>query len=177
MYQAAVGKPLTISFSDTIAYTVKKTKWQGSGTCELKISSGSAKTVEFKNSGKLTTIKVPSGMPKESKPGNANLFQAVKSKTSKDNRPVEVMATHTQAKSSQSSLARAQTNFSSHKVASVQKLNDVNTSISQIDLSESKSTISSSHNSLAAIASAKKKPPPPPAKKVPTCTALYVMFI
>lgn len=60
-------------------YTVKKTRWQSGGSCELRfVSDPNAKAMAFKNSGKTTEIRIAPGLSKDSKPSTKTLFESSK---------------------------------------------------------------------------------------------------
>jgi myosin-1 len=183
-FQKSTGRPLTVNFNDTISYTVKKTRWQGGGNCELRFSSESTlKTMAFKNSGKVTDIKTPVGLPKDSRPSNKSLFEAVKVKSTPQARPSyqpqqqyqqPVQQQYQAPKSYQASSQQSSQQDLAQQIQNV-KLSQQNLAASQNSMGASSSSINVSNSSLAAAAAAKKKPPPvpPPKKSVPKCTALY----
>ncbi|KAI8925857.1 P-loop containing nucleoside triphosphate hydrolase protein [Entophlyctis helioformis] len=75
-YQALLNRPLTTNFTDNIKYTVKKTTWQSGGTVEIRFTTDSSiKYAVYKNNGKVTEIRSPSGLPKDSRPSNRTLFE------------------------------------------------------------------------------------------------------
>eukprot|EP00047_Mylnosiga_fluctuans_P003550 m.229694 g.229694 ORF g.229694 m.229694 type:complete len:1076 (-) comp11945_c0_seq1:83-3310(-) len=69
-YQATVGRALSVTFSDSIDFTLKKEGWGGGGTRTLCFETGSA--FQIKPSGKKMVISVPQGLPKNSTPGSHN---------------------------------------------------------------------------------------------------------
>lgn len=120
----------------------------------------------FRNSGKLTEIKVPVGLPKESRPNSKSLFDSVKRAPTNISKPVQ-------------SSNQPKNNFQPQKSTIVPPLNALPHSMNPVQLKAttnygSNQSISSSSTSLAAAAAAKKRPPPPPAKrKIPKCEAIF----
>lgn len=183
-----------------ISYTVKKTRWQSGGNCEINITSDpSLKASTFKNSGKVTEIRVPPGQPKDSQPNNKSLFEV--SKGSRKVAPNQIAPTQKAVPSiiNQVQAVSLQTLNNGHKITSssttglsshaagssltkgptygsnsglkTQSMGNVSANISS-----SNTSLSASQQNLAAAAAAKKRPPPPPAKKIARCEAIYVMF-
>ncbi|KAI8900491.1 P-loop containing nucleoside triphosphate hydrolase protein, partial [Globomyces pollinis-pini] len=163
-YQRIVGRPLTINFSDSITYTVKKTRWQSGGDCKLVFSTDStAKGMVFKNSGKTTEIKVAQGLPKDSKPNSKSLFETVKSP----------LKTKFGGGNSYQKTTTQQTRTSVTQQVQNMNLNG-GAKGNLSNFAGSNASLSGSNSNLAAAAAGKRKPPPvPAAKKVPRCTALY----
>ena len=70
-YQLKLGRSLVINFKDDIEYSVKKTTWQAAGQYEIHFVNDSSKSsAEIISSGKSATVRVPSGLPKDSRPIN-----------------------------------------------------------------------------------------------------------
>ncbi|KAJ3148444.1 Unconventional myosin-Ie [Geranomyces variabilis] len=69
-YQLATGRALSLNFTDSIKYSVKKTTWQSGGTQEIRfVTDASCKVPLIKNNGKATEVRVATGLPKDSRPG------------------------------------------------------------------------------------------------------------
>ena len=68
-YNTATGRNLTINFSDSITYTVKKTTFDRKGTRTLHFERGSTKSALLKGKGSGATISIEPGLPKDSEPG------------------------------------------------------------------------------------------------------------
>ncbi len=157
---------------------MKKTTWQSSGNCELKFQvDTTVKGMAFKNSGKVTELRVAPGLPKDSKPNNKSLFETAKSETSRyNNNSVNTARVVTHP----TPVSQVASQLQNTKVSLHQSNPSMNYPIqnpvknSNTALNSSNQSLSNSQSSLAAQAAAKKKPPPPPAKKVPRCEALYV---
>ncbi|KAJ3141915.1 Unconventional myosin-Ie [Physocladia obscura] len=177
-YLAATGSRLSITFTDNIKYSVKKTTWQSGGIHELKfISDNAAKVPAIKHSGKVAEIRVAGGLPKSSQP-----------------KPSTVMQRQTQPKSNYSS-GTARSSYSQQQQSSYSQPQQVSSGFPRVSqtsgpasggfklpnqsansrLGGSASLPQSSNNGFTSAAAAKKKPPPPipPAKKLPQCRALY----
>ena len=152
-YNLKLGRCIMLNFKDDIEYSVKKTTWQSGGQYGIHfVLDASQSSPESTSSGKSTTIRVPSGLPKDSRPTNrANslhgVIKSVNKKKGSSTPPTMHPLAHTKAPSFTCSGGFPK---------------------------------AGSNNSLGSIASltqdaARKKmpPPPPPAKKAPMVKALY----
>ncbi|KAJ3223377.1 Unconventional myosin-Ie [Chytriomyces hyalinus] len=179
-YKEATGSKLTVNFSDSIKYTVKKTTWQSGGIFELKfIADGAVKMPTMKSSGKVTEVRVSPGLPKNSQPKASTVMQRQPASSTRGGGP--------QKSSYASSVPASRPSYGSQQappppVSSSPAFQHNNTGFrlpSQSgglgNRSPSSTSPAGSSTNLAAAAAAKKKPPPPlpPAKKLPQCKALY----
>ncbi len=125
----------------------------------------------FKNNGKITEIRCPVGLPKDSRPSAKTLFDYVKQPQK------NYQNTYQQPIQAQHASSERLKSFSSHPTLANQvqglRLSQSDLKNSSNALSNSNQSVNSSQNSLAAGAGKKKPPPVPPPKKVPRCTALY----
>lgn len=198
-YSVWAGKPLSIKFQDSISYTVKKTTWQSGGTCELKfIVDDRVKFPTPKNNGKTTEIRVPPGLPRDSKPKQSTLFEKKSVPVVSKSKVEPLRQAPTQPppsfqQGSASSIPQAKVSAQPSSVATLGASFGSNQNVpkgpgsqnsmihasgsqpTMLQSSNSSVNILKSNDSMLAVAAAKKKPPPPPAaKKIPRCKALYV---
>lgn len=167
------------------------------------IQDSTVKFPVFKNSGKVTEIRVGSGLPKDSRPSSKTIFETRKaSHTQKGARTQGSPKSSTPGRYSQSSRPNQPVfnppppsggNLYKAAASSSPNLRQENSGGSRSNLQGSNSHTSvaslakamqgqnisnsnlTSTGSLAAAAAKKRPPPPvPPAKKVPRCKALYV---
>ncbi|XP_041364734.1 unconventional myosin-Ie-like [Gigantopelta aegis] len=68
-YKDAVSRPLTIHFSDSLDFPVKKEGWGGGGNRQLKFVAGSGDVAVLKPSSKTLIISIGPGLPKDTRPG------------------------------------------------------------------------------------------------------------
>lgn len=146
----------------------------------------------FKNTGKITEIKIAPGLPKDSKPNSRILFQS--SKPSKTVHKVVPSFSNPQPQSIASSKIASSLNDlrvsdssgigSSSNIGSSKPFGSSN-AVTNLKMDAPKSnaslygsitSLSESQQKIAAAAS-KRKPPPPPTKNVPRCEALYVSYM
>jgi myosin-1 len=192
-YKLQTGEALPLTFSDCIKFTVKKTRWQSAGNCELRFQDG--EVLGFKNKDKLTVITVPKGLPSSSRPDKkGNTFEKKLRPVSKAVDQSKKMSLFEKKKSNYAEPQRVQVSASIYTDNTlVNKLgktaisqNSLNNSSglsgskylatsgsgSNVNLAGSNSNLPSSHKNLAAVAK-KKLPPPPPPKKILGLKALY----
>ncbi|XP_045146234.1 unconventional myosin-If [Echinops telfairi] len=67
-FQEAAGRPLPLTFSDTLQFRVKKEGWGGGGTRSVTFSRGVGDEAVLKASSRALTVSVGDGLPKNSKP-------------------------------------------------------------------------------------------------------------
>lgn len=68
-YQAQLGRDITVKFSNSLDFKVKKEGWGGGGTRQVKfISAGISDMALLKPSGKVLTVTIGPGLPRNSKP-------------------------------------------------------------------------------------------------------------
>ncbi|XP_035228007.1 unconventional myosin-Ie-like [Stegodyphus dumicola] len=72
-FQERTNKPLNIQFSDLLEFKVKKEGFGGGGTKQVKVVNGQDAQPVCKISGKLMTVSIAPGLPKESRPGSRDL--------------------------------------------------------------------------------------------------------
>jgi myosin-1 len=168
---------------------VKKTQFQKAGKCEVRFTSdASAKRVEFKNKGSTTEIRVPPGLPRNSKANRKAMLEthpAPVQVATLPVRPIASLVASTMAQNnsrpnlSQSNSAASlvnqiksnsgvmgETKLSATSLSSQRNVDSMTASMSNSQLNNASA---SSINSLAG----KRRPPPPPAKKTPKCKAMY----
>ncbi|XP_022110259.1 unconventional myosin-Ie-like isoform X1 [Acanthaster planci] len=68
-YRDAVGRELQLDFRDTIEVVVKKEGWGGGGTRTVRFAQGNSDLAILKVSGKVMTVSVGPGLPRNSRPG------------------------------------------------------------------------------------------------------------
>ncbi|CAL1534478.1 unnamed protein product [Lymnaea stagnalis] len=68
-YKERTGKELSITFSDTLEFQVKKEGWGGGGSRQVRFVRGGNEVAQVKASGKVLTVTIGSGLPKDSRPG------------------------------------------------------------------------------------------------------------
>ncbi|KAJ3239347.1 Unconventional myosin-Ie [Chytriomyces hyalinus] len=181
-YKEATGSKLTVNFTDSIKYSVKKTTWQSGGIFELKfISDGAVKMPTMKSSGKVTEVRVSPGLPKNSQPKASTVMQRQPASSTRGGGGPQKSSYSSSGPASRPSYA-SQQSPPPPPVSSSPAFQHNNTGFrlpSQSgglgNRSPSSTSPASSSTNLAAAAAAKKKPPPPlpPAKKLPQCKALY----
>ncbi|KAJ3371197.1 Unconventional myosin-Ie [Kappamyces sp. JEL0680] len=174
--QKVTGHPLQITFSDRISYSVKKTRWQSGGQCELHFTSDpSIKTTAFKNSGKTTEIRVANGLPKDSRPNNKSLFESARPATKAQYHPKQ--QSNAPRATNYPSVAAVASQVQGVRLAPTGSESNLSAQSKNSVSASSNASLSGSQQSLNAIAAAKKRPPPPPAKKIPRVEALYVCLL
>ncbi|XP_013379437.1 unconventional myosin-Ie [Lingula anatina] len=72
-YKERTHKELKVEFSDTLEFPVKKEGWGGGGKRTVKFVKGNGNAALLKPSGKVLTVSIGQGLPKNSRPGNVNL--------------------------------------------------------------------------------------------------------
>ncbi|KAJ3156727.1 Unconventional myosin-Ie, partial [Irineochytrium annulatum] len=162
-YQLATGRSLTINFTDSIKYTVKKTTWQSGGTLEIKfIVDAACKIPTIKQAGKATEVRVAPGLPKDSQPKASTLMQRQPQKSSntvKTSNPNQNSYRPPQQKQPSPVVSPASTSPAALRAANSHKAAE---------------GIASNRIVPSPAALKKKAPPPvPPPKKLPQCKALY----
>ncbi|KAJ3303728.1 Unconventional myosin-Ie [Kappamyces sp. JEL0829] len=174
--QKVTGHPLQITFSDRISYSVKKTRWQSGGQCELHFTSDpSIKSTAFKNSGKTTEIRVANGLPKDSRPNNKSLFESARPATKAQYHPKQ--QSNAPRATNYPSVAAVASQVQGVRLAPTGSESNLSAQSKNSVSASSNASLSGSQQSLNAIAAAKKRPPPPPAKKIPRVEALYVCLL
>eukprot|EP01135_Chromosphaera_perkinsii_P001858 Nk52_evm7s212 gene=Nk52_evmTU7s212 len=68
-YNTTTGRNLTVNFSDSITYSVKKTTFDRKGTRTLSFTSGNTRSAVLQKKGSGATISIEPGLPKDSQPG------------------------------------------------------------------------------------------------------------
>ncbi|XP_072038335.1 unconventional myosin-If-like isoform X2 [Amphiura filiformis] len=68
-YRDTAGRELQCAFSDSIDFMVKKEGWGGGGTRQIRFLQGQSDAAIIKPSGKVLTVSIGSGMPRNSRPG------------------------------------------------------------------------------------------------------------
>uniref|UniRef100_A0A2K6F5D7 Myosin IF n=1 Tax=Propithecus coquereli TaxID=379532 RepID=A0A2K6F5D7_PROCO len=74
-FEEAAGRPLPLTFSDTLQFRVKKEGWGGGGTRSVTFTRGSGEVAVLKASGRTLTVSVGDGLPKSSKPTRKGMAQ------------------------------------------------------------------------------------------------------
>ncbi|GFY69955.1 unconventional myosin-Ie [Trichonephila inaurata madagascariensis] len=72
-FQEKANRALNIQFSDLLEFKVKKEGFGGGGTKQVKVMNGQGDQPVCKISGKILTVSIGSGLPKESRPGKRDL--------------------------------------------------------------------------------------------------------
>lgn len=180
-FEIITGQKLRVIFSDIISYEVKKTRWQSGGINSLKFVPGpNSKIMTYKNAGKETTIFVPSGLPKSTRPQKK--INRDQKKTS-NNAHVQLRSPTPYAPNVQTHRLSAAANAANQRVRATEKVPMATmVSLDNLTIAEkngiSGSTTFTNFNSGSqenfAAAAKKKKPPPPPPKKLQQAKALYV---
>jgi myosin-1 len=95
LFERIYQSQLSLTFFNTIQYSVKKTRWEGAGERTLKfVPSQEAPSVCVlpTNNKKVTDIAVPPGLPNDSKPSklaaNANLANVSKHQQAQNQQPI-----------------------------------------------------------------------------------------
>ncbi|XP_071795334.1 unconventional myosin-Ie-like [Asterias amurensis] len=68
-YKDAAGRDLQLNFNDTIEFAVKKEGWGGGGTRTVRFTQGTGDLSINKPSGKVMTVSIGPGLPRNSRPG------------------------------------------------------------------------------------------------------------
>ncbi|GIX88889.1 unconventional myosin-Ie [Caerostris extrusa] len=72
-FQEKANRVLNIQFSDLLEFKVKKEGFGGGGTKQVKVTNGQGDQPVCKISGKILTVSIGAGLPKESRPGKRDL--------------------------------------------------------------------------------------------------------
>ncbi|GFR06154.1 unconventional myosin-Ie [Trichonephila clavata] len=72
-FQEKANRALNIQFSDLLEFKVKKEGFGGGGTKQVKVMNGQGDQPVCKISGKILTVSIGAGLPKESRPGKRDL--------------------------------------------------------------------------------------------------------
>jgi len=85
-YQAQLGRDITVKFSNSLDFKVKKEGWGGGGTRQVKFeSSGISDMALLKSSGKILTVTIGPGLPSNSKPTMKHVVGAGQSRMQGNN--------------------------------------------------------------------------------------------
>ncbi|KAG8190757.1 hypothetical protein JTE90_024884 [Oedothorax gibbosus] len=81
-FQERANRVLNIQFSDLLEFKVKKEGFGGGGTKQVKVTNGQDERPSCKIAGKVMTVCIAPGLPKESRPGKRDLSSNVKNRNS-----------------------------------------------------------------------------------------------
>ncbi|XP_078608687.1 unconventional myosin-Ie-like isoform X1 [Branchiostoma floridae x Branchiostoma japonicum] len=77
-YEKICARKLTINFSNSIEFTIKKEGWGGGGKRHINFNSGTGDQPTLKASSKVLSVSIAAGLPKSSRPGVRQVTQGAR---------------------------------------------------------------------------------------------------